>query len=121
MDKLSEFEKMLMEGVAQRERQLERYGELLAQSEERISKTNAMVDHMVEYLGRLTGEYTRHIDSMSKSRDEVIKQNTELIKEVSIRSKEIEILNHQIDGLIKQLIIVCKGGNVNENNINLER
>lgn len=121
MDKLSEFEKILMDGVIYREKQLERYGELLVQSEDRIAKTNAMIDHMVEYLGRLTGEYSRHIDSLSASRDEVIKQNAELIKEVSVRSKEIEILNHQIDGLIKQLIIVCKGGNVNENNITLDK
>lgn len=76
---------------------------LLAKSEARIDKTNKMVNKLVDVCAILTGEYTKHIDSLVVCRDRLIKQNDGLVSANSELRGRIEKMGDQIFTLTCEL------------------
>jgi phage shock protein A len=87
---------------------IQKYGELLEQSEKRIASTNDMVRSLAEsstrlqgIVERLTNEYTKHLDTLTSNRDEVVKQNGELIKLVAKTNQMYEDTAKRYDRLFE--------------------
>lgn len=98
---------------------MEKLTELVIRSEERIDKTNNMIEKCVAMVDKLATEYASHIKSLQNARDEVIRQNTELIK--CLRSKEelLEYTNRKYDLLLEKTFGIMSK-NSSENNINVK-
>jgi len=79
----SQIYALLSEGIKSRDERMDRLELLLEKSEERIASTNKMVDRLVGVISHLTDEYSRHLDALSKCRDELVQTNTNLTNEVS--------------------------------------
>lgn len=93
-------------------------GDIILESERRVSNVNNMVDNLSRLIERLENTYDYHLKEVERSRDKLIEQNEILIRQNGRMMNKIEKLearcqathNEYMDYL-KQL--VGRGNNVN--------
>lgn len=64
--------------------------EMLKESDNRISRTNEIIDKLTDACKSVENAYTSHVSSLQSSRDASQKANTELIKTCERLSKRLE-------------------------------
>lgn len=81
--------------------QLDRAERLLEQSENRIDRTNAMIEKFAECsikieetMKHLTLEYSKHLDTLTGNRDEIVRQNSMLISLIKEIKQGIQLNQH---------------------------
>lgn len=77
---------------------LDRAERLLEVSEARIDRTNSMIEKLVEcnrkhedLTATITGEYCKHISSLTGNRDEISRQNTMLLELIKAIKSGIQL------------------------------
>lgn len=106
-----------------------KFAELLEKSEERIDRINDMVlnltksaENQRQIVTMLTEKYTKHLDDLSKNRDEITRQNSELIKFIDRQQNQIEHNDKRIEILFEKMLDKYNAiHNVSESNINVKR
>lgn len=91
---------------------VEKISLLLIRSEERIDKTNEMIQKCVNVIGKLTDEYTKQLEKLQAVRDEVVNQNNTLLSMLQKSEEKYERLLDKTISLAKD--------KKSENNINLK-
>lgn len=61
--------------------------QLIARSEQRIDKTNAIVDRLATMASNLTRVYDEHLRELERSRNEIVQQNTKLMEMILAEQK----------------------------------
>lgn len=75
---------------------LKSFAGLLASSEERIDRTNAMIGKLTDACRSVENAYTAHVESLQKSRDTSQQANADLVKTCDRLSRLIERKDRRI-------------------------
>lgn len=94
---------------------LEKVTELIAKSEDRIDRTNAMIDRLSTITAHLTEVYDEHLKELEKSRNEIVSQNTRLMELVLAEQKK----SNDILMIQERLITAFVGRNSSSSTINI--
>lgn len=79
------------------ERLLDRFAQMLLLSEQRIDKTNAMIENLVDVTESISEKYMTHIDSLAECRTRLLDEVSSLTRQlIAERQRNTALVDHLI-------------------------